>query len=438
MRLRALPFLTTTQHKGGVSDDSNINEHSIRGSQFEGEDDNNTAVHNFELGFFALPGDLQVQIIASLDIPDILSLRTTSREWHNLISVNERPIARAFLEQDAIPQFATSLYSLPPPTEINLHYICSLRHRLLVSASLSAMMAEWITKDMFLRKTEAQWLKFLPEQARLRNRLVPLLFTAFHFFEILRNLCMEQTLERGQTLPLKGRMLQAIESKIMNTYNDETLLEVHQIFPLLISFLCSKLRPPSYLSRLERSLLGYHMVAPPDHVIAAILCVGGLREVTKFSKVQGYERRRTAVDIWYNSISSQPIKEYPRQEITDSKCNTNLGTNYGSSQSTKSERVYSKKLKSNQSLLNNASLAAGPPMAFLPLECMPRLLQGLPVLQQIWVSTAESLLLERGVVERKGDIKKNAQVLRSLVDGSVTNADIRFWGDSADDVLQEK
>jgi hypothetical protein len=64
----------------------------------------------------------------------------------------------------------------------------------------------------------------------------------------------------------------------MSIYDNTTLLQVHQIFPLLVSSLCRKLMPPSYLGRIERSIRGYLREQPPDHVQAAILCIGGLRE----------------------------------------------------------------------------------------------------------------------------------------------------------------
>lgn len=85
-----------------------------------------TSSLTFEQRFFALPSDLQVQIIASLSIPDILNLRIASRNWHNLISLNETPISRAFLEHNPVPHFAICLYPLPDPSEITLHYICGL------------------------------------------------------------------------------------------------------------------------------------------------------------------------------------------------------------------------------------------------------------------------------------------------------------------------
>ena len=74
---------------------------------------NVTSSLTFEQRFFALPSDLQVQIVASLPIPDILNLRMVSRNWHNLILLNETPISRAFLEHNPVPQLRNMSLSTP-------------------------------------------------------------------------------------------------------------------------------------------------------------------------------------------------------------------------------------------------------------------------------------------------------------------------------------
>jgi hypothetical protein len=88
-----------------------------------------------------------------------------------------------------------------------------------------------------------------------------------------------------------------------------------------------------------------------------------------------------------------------------------------------------------RSLVFNASLAAGPPMGPLSVEHAQLLLPDLPVVQQIWLITAEALLLDRRVVERRQDIKKNAQVWHELVCGDVTDADELFYARAPYDII---
>ncbi len=75
-------------------------------------------------------------------------------------------------------------------------------------------------------------------------------------------------------------------------YDDRTLLQVHQVFPLVVASFCRRLRPPSYVGRVERSIRGYLREKPPDEVHVAALCVGGLRQVERFWEIKGYNTRR--------------------------------------------------------------------------------------------------------------------------------------------------
>jgi hypothetical protein len=419
---------------------------NARGNGNGKERDDVTISLTFEQRFLALPSDLQVQVIASLCISDILNLRLASRNWHNLISLNEKPISRGFLEYNAIPFFAMSLYPLPNPSAINLHYICGMGHRLFVASKLSALMTEWITKDIFLRNAETELLEFLPQQSRMSRRLVPLLFTIFHFFETYRHLHLKHLLEHGQGLPHEAFMNNSVETEIMNIYDNETLLQVHQIFPLFVSSLCRKLRPPSYLGRIERSIRGYLREPPPDHVQVAILSIGGLREVVRFLEIEDYDARITAVDNWYASVSREPInsgsksRRWPlglaRRQLRLASWSAAEASTDNRVPDTASVSLCSglkggpddwTRSRHGESLLFNSSLAAGPPMHPLSAEHALLLLSDLPVLQQIWLLTGEALLLKRGVVERRQDIKRNAQVMLELIREGITEVDELFY-----------
>jgi hypothetical protein len=415
-----------------------------------------TSFHTFEQRFFALPTDLQVQIIASLCVPDILRLRIASRNWHNLISLNEAPIARAFLEYNPGPRFALSLYPPPSPTEINLHYIYGLWHRLFVASKLSSVMAEWITEDHFLQREEEDRLKFLPRLGRMHRRLAPLLFIIFHFLEMYRDLHLKHPLGHSQSLLHEADKINPVEAQIMSMYDNEMFLQAHQVFPLVVSCLCRMLRPPSYLGRLERSFRGYHSQPPPDRVLVAILCIGGLREVERFSQIGGYEARRMAVDEWYSAVSREPIISGPQSHRLAASFNRMLSrlTPFSTSETSKgktssmpeSVSAFSNSrdrhgggTRSNCSdgPLFNKSLAAGPPMAPLPAEHIRLLLPDLPSLKHLWIQTAEALLLKRRVVERRQDIKKNAELLLDLVREGITNADRLFYERAEHSVIQE-
>lgn len=384
--------------------------------------------------FLALPTELQAQIIAPLPIHTILTLRLVSKSFHTLVTLNESPIARYHVSH-TLPSYALRLYPLPDPTAIDLHYLCSIWHRLHVALKLSTMIASQATKEIFLRNTEAQRLEFEPQHRRMRQRLMPLVFTLFHFFETYRNLHVQRLMSVGIPLRHQPFTLNPIECQVMDLYDDQTLLKVHQVFPLVVSSFSRRLRPPSYAGRLERSLKGYLKDRPPDEVYATILAVGGLRQAQRFWETKGYNARRAAVDTWYGFVTRSPIEAPPKSKMSLQKI-THLGRKKANPilEASSSEAAgghdvsscnewfcvkpfcqASRRRHSTDNLVFHSSLAAGPPMSPLSRDQLRLILPDLQHLSNIWMHTAEALILERKIVERPQDIKRNTQVLLELI-----------------------
>lgn len=408
---------------------------------------------SFEQLFYSLPGDLQVQIIANLSVPDISHLRLVAKRWHKMISLNEGPISRAFLHHNPVPRFAISIYPLPRPSKIDLTYICGLWHRLSVASKLSSLMADWMMNEHFVRKTKQERLEFVPLQARMRRRLVPLLFTMFHFFETYRELSLKRLSRDSQKLPDHTSATHPVESHIMSMYDDDTLLQVHQVFPVFISFLTRTLRPPSQLGFLERYLRGYHKEEAPKHILVAILCIGGLGEVLRLSEIEKYDVRRTTVDDWYTSISREPtnstLQPHRRQvslsrwqsgqisiiSAESSSDNTaSLHSSVFSSFMPGSARNDWRRSSSFGSVVSDAELAVGPPRIKVAAAQIHHLLPTLPALEKLWIITAEDLLLAREVVERLTDIKRKAEVAHELVREDITDADGLIYGQAVQEI----
>lgn len=384
----------------------------------------------FDQLFTYLPNELQVEIIASLPLSDILNLRLASRSMHALVSFNETPIARYHLDHH-IPTYAKRLYPAPEGGALNFHYLCGIWHRLHVAAKLSYLMCEWISKELFLRDTEQKKREFAAQRERMRRRLIPVLFTVFHFFEKYRELHLQYLSEKdGRGLMWEPYTTNPIEAQIMSMYDDRTLLRVHEAFPLVLSSLCRRLRPPSYVGRVERSLRGYLREKPPDEVHVAILCVGGLREVERIWEVKGYNTRRAAVDTWYNSItqslveSAEPKKKRVMLGLKRKKSSLVLGKALlgesgmpvgGMGRMRSNSAPTREQQPRPPGLVFNTSLAAGMPMSCPTKDELRMMLPDLPVLQKIWMETAEAVILERNIVERPSEIRRNAQVLTDLI-----------------------
>lgn len=378
-----------------------------------------------------------MEIIASLPLSDILNLRLASRSLHALVSLNEAPIARYHLDHH-VPAYAKRLYPVSEGSSLNLHYLCGIWHRLHVAAKLSYLMCEWISKELFLRDTEEKKREFAAQRERMRRRLIPVLFTVFHFFETYRDRHLKYLTERNE----KGLLgepytTNPIEAEIMNMYDDRTLLRVHEAFPLVISSFCRRLRPPSYVGRVERSLRGYLREKPPDEVHVAILCIGGLRQVERIWEVKGYNARRAAVDNWYNAISRDPIEPEPKRRrgmlggLKRKKSLAALGKVITNEPPPPLPRppgdIGAGHGDRSHNLVFNTSLSAGMPMSPLGREQLKMLLPDLPVLQKIWLETAEAMILDRKIVERPSDIRRNAQIFTDLIREDGVEDEDQWW-----------
>ncbi|KAI1821918.1 F-box domain-containing protein [Xylaria intraflava] len=403
-------------------------DHEIRNSSVESLRKKSVS---FDQLFANLPNELKIQIIASLPLSDILSMRLASRSWHAMITINESSITRYHLEHH-VPAYATRLYPPPRPSLMKLHYLCGIWHRLHVASKLSFLISERVTKEIFLRTTESQRNEFGPQYERMRRRLVPLLFTIFHFFETYRTLHLEYIKEHGHGLKLEPYTINPIELKIMNLYDDQTLLRVHQVFPLVISSFCRRLRPPSYVGRFERSLRGYLRDKPEDEVYVAALCVGGLRQVEKFWEVKGYNTRRSAVDTWYHSVTNDQAEHTHTSKqrrgfmiLSRKKSSFNVsegGRAAMDSAHGRERRGLDNSRRGSDASTNSwrdfvfaTSLSEGMPMGPLSRENLQMLIPDLPELHSLWLPTAEATILDRGIVGRAQDIKRNGLALLDLI-----------------------
>jgi len=221
----------------------------------------------------------------------------------------------------------------------------------------------------------------------------------------------------------------------MAMYDDQTLLKVHQAWTLVISSFSRRLRPPSYAGRLERSIKGYLKDRPPDEVYTTILAIGGLRQAQRFWETKGYNARRAAVDTWYSLVTRSPIEPVQKSKVSlithfgRKKAAAAALASEGSNADVQSHDATScnewfcvkpscqaaRRRHSTDNLVFHSSLAAGPPMSPLSREHLRLVLPDLQHLSNIWIHTAEALILERKIVERTQDIKRNTQVLLELI-----------------------
>jgi hypothetical protein len=333
------------------------------------------------------------------------------------------------------------LYPVPPNTvDANLHYICSIWHRLHVASKLAIMIARQAVKEIFLRVTEVELREFEPQHRRMRQRLMPLIFTLFHFFETYRDLHVQHLTQNGTPLNRQAFLANPIERQVMAMYDDQTLLQVHQAWTLVISSFSRRLRPPSYVGTLEAKLKGYLKARPADEVYTTILAIGGLRQAQRFWETKGYNARRGAVDTWYELVTRTPVavepvtalkskmsmlhlrrKKKEKEPEAQTVASSSAGAGHDSISTcnewfcVKPGCQAARRRHSTDNLVFHSSLSAGPPMSPLSRAQLQLVLPDLQHLSNIWIHTAEAMIIERKIVERPQDIKRNAQVLLELI-----------------------
>jgi len=65
------------------------------------------------------------------------------------------------------------------------------------------------------------------------------------------------------------------------------------------------------------------------------------------------------------------------------------------------------------------------------------LIPDLPVLQKLWLTTAEALILDKKIVDRPTDIKRNAQVMLELIrEDGIVEEDEWWYGQGAHDSVR--
>ncbi|KKA30194.1 hypothetical protein TD95_001907 [Thielaviopsis punctulata] len=443
-----------------------------------------------DLLFRNLPVELQLQVYEFLSFSDVLNLRAVSRSWHALVTEQNVWLARFHL-RNSIPAYALRLFPVPANPADWFYHLCTIWSRLHISAKIAHLTCDWVIAEIFLRRTPAQRAEFAAQRERMRRRLIPIVFTIFHFFETYRQLHAEYVMSNpGHGLHFEPYTLNPIEARIMQGYDDQILLRVHEVFPVVISTFCRQLRPPTYAGTIERGIRGYHKDKPSDEVTAAIICLGGPYQMVRLWEIIGYNHRRNAVDHWYEHLLTEPKRPAstadPRR-LVPTISHGGQPSASSSSQApqhhtpapapTKTKHKFLGRLgrkKSNSGMRDAAAAAVlptppassissptvgtspfpasdaynplspandlllrGRPMAPLHAHVARKLVPDMPVLQKIWMVTAEALILERRVVQRAQDIKRNAQVLFDLIrEPSLADEDEIWYGREVLDALQ--
>lgn len=207
-----------------------------------------------------------------------------------------------------VPIRITKLY--PPPTVVppKLTYLTDLAYKQRVSTELALALANQIVKEMMDNGQSKEENAFVLSQLQLG--MAPLIFALFHFLETYRERKLEHLLQidcaAGPSKmlgPLSHEKNMAIQSEILKHYPDELLLQVHQMYHLLLHLLLRRLNPVA-LPFGVRTLGRWNAQRPTNQAFAKLLVLGGIREVWGLYRIKGYSRRRRAFDKYLKKLDS--------------------------------------------------------------------------------------------------------------------------------------
>ncbi|KAI9717405.1 MAG: hypothetical protein M1812_004757 [Candelaria pacifica] len=354
--------------------------------------------------FFALPNELQVQIFCELQFADILSLRTTSRSFLELITISQSPIVRHYIKYD-IPAFLLKIYPSPAPSNARLAYLIGIQYRLRVCSSLAGRLADFFTAETYGHRTESGRQKFQPHRDRMWRRMIPRLFVIFHFLESYRASLTSHLLNAAK--PLQGAERdnpQYLQIEIIDSHSPQTLLVVHEMYRLLLRSFSRKLRPPTYAGRLERSVRGWKKPPPSEDDIVKVLLAGGLPEVNRIFHVQTYAERRRSIEDFVRVIDSRQGQNLPGVDNLDSLTSSSDGYLH----THMLQRYFDSQTKSTSRTEPSFGKA---------------LSQIHPNLLGVWITSAEATLLAKDAVNSLDQVKSPNECINGLV-GDDGNSDI--------------
>ncbi|KAF8444296.1 hypothetical protein BGX38DRAFT_1143680 [Terfezia claveryi] len=268
--------------------------------------------------FFALPTELQLEIINNLPLNDITRLQQTSQAFSHLVRNNEAHIVKQYIKR-RMPKYISILFPTPATDPATLKFLQDVTYRREVSDQLAELLARRIVKEMGQgvrmrrQSINPKVIDYVVE--RLESGFSPLILAVFHFLETYH---ARKAQEISGTAPFDAGTLEdrefQIQSDIMSHYPDWLLLKVHQMYHLLLHLFTRRLtkQPFAFFRQIARwNHAQPGGIRPEDETFAKVLLQGGIPEVLRIYKIKGQGQRRKALDKYTKMLDTQDPLEAP-------------------------------------------------------------------------------------------------------------------------------
>ncbi|KAI9788612.1 MAG: hypothetical protein M1816_006758 [Peltula sp. TS41687] len=343
--------------------------------------------------FGALPIEIQLKIVCNLSFDDILYLRQACKAVNQMIMTNEQTIVRDQI-LTKVPPYIIKLY--PPLGRMKLRFLAGLAHRQMVCKQLAELVADHIEKELLRLRTPRARKEFEPRKQRIRKKMVPMLFTLFHHFELFRSVYVEHLVSHDTPMQPTDW-----ERETLRLYSSQDLLRAHMMYEFLCQCFALRLRPPTYAGRLERYFRGWHEhVEISNDSVAKLIVIGGLREMARIWQIEDFNERLYKLEAWVVGLYS--------------RANGSVrGIRY-------MYNSYARSLMTRMDWWHEEPYLTIPPRQDLPMpilnrEALDYILAHLPPLWTIWYPAAERELIDRRVLRFIEDTPDQTQFLLELM-----------------------
>lgn len=217
-----------------------------------------------------------------------------------------------------MPKLISTLFPLPTTEPPTLKFLYNVSYRWEVSDVLADVLARRIVKEMGgtsrmkKRPVSPEIIVYVVE--RLRAKFCPLILAIYHFLETYHS--RKQEFTRAGVAGLNSRREKELEmqSHIMKQYPDCLLLQIHQMFHLLLHLLTRRFTEPAwYLSR----PIGRWTHTPgggsrpSEESFAQLLLLGGIPQVLRLYLIKGQRARSKALNKYLGSLHMERDMEGP-------------------------------------------------------------------------------------------------------------------------------
>lgn len=258
-----------------------------------------------------LPYELQELILNEFSWRDVLHFRLVCQDLFQMVQAHGDGIAQNLVRYDKTVSEAYSLFSddiaatptttTTPPLTFEL--IFDLLHQQSIVDHLAHKVAmHQYTQLSHNRGGNARAQETYTRQLNLTIRnLRPHLLIISHMLHSYRSalatLVKDVDLTGAQREAVSGIRVRAWrkEIAIMRAYNQDQICHTSLVFELLKKILCSRLRPASYATYVERRARGWTKPPATDAQVVALMVFGGVEGIEKTMHQQTYNKRIDAL-----------------------------------------------------------------------------------------------------------------------------------------------